>query len=201
LDDWIYWRLLLKSLLIIINYNSSQLRGNDCLRLSPFLTGLRVSSVPLWLTWLWFKNRSLLRMTSYLRMNHYWLSQLPVFPLFFKFLIGVQLGPLGTAATNRPIVPAWDDHDNGEIGGMNGRGNRRTRRKPAPVPLCPPQTPHAARTRNRAAAVGSQRLTAWATARPPPFITSGRTECRSLPPAGPLLVRAYPLLQKRVLIP
>jgi hypothetical protein len=28
------------------------------------------------------------------------------------------------------------------------------------VPLCPPQTPHAARTRNRAAAVGSQRLTA-----------------------------------------
>jgi hypothetical protein len=29
-----------------------------------------------------------------------------------------------------------------------------------PVPLCPPQTPHAARTRTRAAAVGSQRLTA-----------------------------------------
>jgi hypothetical protein len=28
------------------------------------------------------------------------------------------------------------------------------------VPLCPPQTPHAARTRSRAAAVGSQRLTA-----------------------------------------
>jgi hypothetical protein len=43
---------------------------------------------------------------------------------------------------------------------MIGRGNRSTRRKPAPVPLCPPQTPHAARTRNRAAAVGSQRLTA-----------------------------------------
>jgi hypothetical protein len=34
------------------------------------------------------------------------------------------------------------------------------------VQLCPPQTPHAARTRTRAAAVGSQRLTAWATARP-----------------------------------
>jgi hypothetical protein len=43
---------------------------------------------------------------------------------------------------------------------MIGRGNRSTRRKPAPVPLCPPQTPHAARTRTRAAAVGSQRLTA-----------------------------------------
>jgi hypothetical protein len=43
---------------------------------------------------------------------------------------------------------------------MIGRGNRSTIRKPAPVPLCPPQTPHAARTRTRAAAVGSQRLTA-----------------------------------------
>jgi hypothetical protein len=73
---------------------------------------------------------------------------------------GVQLGPLGTAATNRPIVPAAGDYDDGEIGGMIGRGNRSTWRKPAPVPLCPPQTPHAARTRTRAAAVGSQRLTA-----------------------------------------
>jgi hypothetical protein len=43
---------------------------------------------------------------------------------------------------------------------MIGRGNRSTRRKSAPVPLFPPQTPHAARTRTRAAAVGSQRLTA-----------------------------------------
>jgi hypothetical protein len=34
------------------------------------------------------------------------------------------------------------------------------------MPLCPPQTPHAARMRTRTAAVGSQRLTAWATARP-----------------------------------
>jgi hypothetical protein len=74
---------------------------------------------------------------------------------------GVQLGPLGTAATNRPIVSAPGDYDDGEIGGMMiGRGNRSTRRKPAPVPLCPPQTQHAARTRTRAAAVGSQRLTA-----------------------------------------
>jgi hypothetical protein len=78
---------------------------------------------------------------------------------------GVQLGPLGTAATNRPIVPAPDDYDDGEIGGMLGRGNWNTQRKPAPVPLCPPQTPHAAQTRTQAAAVGSQRLTAWATAR------------------------------------
>jgi hypothetical protein len=53
------------------------------------------------------------------------------------------LGPLNTAATNRPIVPAPGDYDDGEIGGMIGRGNRSTRRKPAPVPLCPPQIPHA----------------------------------------------------------
>jgi hypothetical protein len=63
------------------------------------------------------------------------------------------LGPLGTAATNRPIVAAPDDYGDGEIGGMIGSGNRSTRRKPAPVSLCPLQTPHADRTRTRAAAV------------------------------------------------
>jgi hypothetical protein len=57
-------------------------------------------------------------------------------------------------------VSAPGDYDDGEIGGMSGRGNRSIRRKPAPVPLCPPQTPHAARTRTRGAAAGSQRLTA-----------------------------------------
>jgi hypothetical protein len=31
---------------------------------------------------------------------------------------GVHLGPLGTAATHRPIVPAPGDYDEGEIGGM-----------------------------------------------------------------------------------
>jgi hypothetical protein len=56
----------------------------------------------------------------------------------------VQLGPLGTAATNRPVVPATSDYDNGEVGGMMiGRRNRSTRRKSAPVPLCSPRTPHA----------------------------------------------------------
>jgi hypothetical protein len=59
-----------------------------------------------------------------------------------------------------PIVPAPGDYDDGEIGEMIGRGNRSTRLKPAPVSLCPPQTPHAARTRTWAAAVGSQRLIA-----------------------------------------
>jgi hypothetical protein len=72
---------------------------------------------------------------------------------------GVQLGPLGSAATNRPIVPAPCGYDNGEIGGMIGKGNRSTQRNPAPVPLCPPQTPDAAWMRTRAIVVGSQRLT------------------------------------------
>jgi hypothetical protein len=91
---------------------------------------------------------------------------------FESFLIGivgggVQLGPLGTAATIRPIVPAPGDYDDGEIGGMMiGRRSRNTRKKPAPVPLCPPQILHAARMRTRAAAVGSQRLTTRAATRP-----------------------------------
>jgi hypothetical protein len=59
---------------------------------------------------------------------------------------GVQLGPLGTAATIRPIVPAPGDYDDGKVGGMIGRGNRSIRRNPAQVPLCASQTPHAART-------------------------------------------------------
>jgi hypothetical protein len=74
---------------------------------------------------------------------------------------GAHLSPLGIAATNRPIMPAPGDYDDGEICGiMIGRGNRSTRRKTAQVPFCSPQTPHAARTRTRAAAVESQQLTA-----------------------------------------
>jgi hypothetical protein len=72
------------------------------------------------------------------------------------------VGPLGTAATNWPIVLAPGDYDDGEFGGMKiDRGNRSTRRKPAPVPLCPPQIPlDQTRDRTQAAAVGSQRLPA-----------------------------------------
>jgi hypothetical protein len=72
-----------------------------------------------------------------------------------------KLGSLGTLVTEWPIVPAPGDYD-GEIGGMKiGRGNRSTRRKPAPGPLCPPQIPlDKTRARTRAVAVGSQRLTA-----------------------------------------
>jgi hypothetical protein len=58
--------------------------------------------------------------------------------------------------------------DCGAFGGMKiGRGNRSTQRKPAPAPLCPPQIPlDQTRDRTQGAAVGSQRLTAWAMARP-----------------------------------
>jgi hypothetical protein len=52
--------------------------------------------------------------------------------------------------------------DCGAIGGMKiGKGNRSTRRKPATAPLCPPQIPlDHTRDRTRAAAAGSQLLTA-----------------------------------------
>jgi hypothetical protein len=56
---------------------------------------------------------------------------------------GIQLGPLGTSATNWPIIPAPGEYEDGEFDGMMiGRGDRSTRRKPAPVPLYPPQIPH-----------------------------------------------------------
>jgi hypothetical protein len=63
-----------------------------------------------------------------------------VYFLFFHGF-GVRPGPLGTSATVWPIVPAPDDDDDecGAVGGMRiGRGNRSTRRKLPPVPLCPP---------------------------------------------------------------
>jgi hypothetical protein len=92
---------------------------------------------------------------------------------------------LGTAATSglsyKPQM--IDEGDCGAIGGMKiGRGNRSTRRKPAPAPLCPPKIPHdQTRARNRAAAVGSQRLTAWAMARPfPSFLRDQSFSCVNL---------------------
>jgi hypothetical protein len=55
---------------------------------------------------------------------------------------GVHPGPLGTPATDWPIVPAPGDYDDGKFCGMKiGRGNRSARRNPAPEPLCPPQIP------------------------------------------------------------
>jgi hypothetical protein len=57
----------------------------------------------------------------------------------------VRLSPLGTAAiTGLLYQPRMiGDGDCGAIGGMKiGRGNRSTRRKPAPAPLLPQQITH-----------------------------------------------------------
>jgi hypothetical protein len=78
--------------------------------------------------------------------------------LFVIIVSGVRLSPLGTAATTGLLYQPQmiDEGDCGEIGGMKiGRGNRSTRRKPAPVPLCPPQIPHdQTQAWTRATAVG-----------------------------------------------
>jgi hypothetical protein len=63
-------------------------------------------------------------------------------------------------------VPALGDCDDGEIGGIIGRGNWSTWGKPTQVLLCSPQTPCVGQMRTWAAAVGSQQLTAWAMAHP-----------------------------------
>jgi hypothetical protein len=57
-----------------------------------------------------------------------------------------------------PIVAArmMDDDECGAVGGMFGKGNRNTRRNPAPLSLCPPQIPHdSTRARILVTAVGS----------------------------------------------
>jgi hypothetical protein len=89
---------------------------------------------------------------------------------FFSFFGGgwdwfhfVRRPPFGLVYQHRMI-----DDECGVVGGMRiCRGNQRTRRKPASVPICPPQILHDLTwDRTRAAAVGSRRLTAWAMARP-----------------------------------
>jgi hypothetical protein len=49
----------------------------------------------------------------------------------------------GDQLVARPLLTTPGDCDDGEVGGMNdfGRGNRSTRKKPAPTPLCPQQIP------------------------------------------------------------
>jgi hypothetical protein len=73
----------------------------------------------------------------------------------------VRLSSLDTQATSGPIVPAPDDDDDDDeyraASGMIVSGeNRSTRRKPASVPLCPPQISHnLSRDGTQAAAVVS----------------------------------------------
>jgi hypothetical protein len=60
------------------------------------------------------------------------------------------LGPLGNAATNRPIVAAPGDYDDGEIGGLAGETEvfgenlpqcRFVHHKPHMLPGCEPGPP------------------------------------------------------------
>jgi hypothetical protein len=62
-------------------------------------------------------------------------------PIFFYYWWGgTNCKSLGTAATSGLLYKPQmiDEDDCGGIGGIKiGRGNRSTRRKPAPAPLCP----------------------------------------------------------------
>jgi hypothetical protein len=60
-----------------------------------------------------------------------------------------------------PFVFTVTTDEQSELGDRIGRRNQSTRRKPAPVPLCPRQIPHDLTwARTWAAAVGIRRLTA-----------------------------------------
>jgi hypothetical protein len=68
----------------------------------------------------------------------------------FRFITGTRSRAVsstpwtGDQLVTRPLLTAPGDFDDdGEVGEINGfgRGNRITRRKPAPTPLCPPQIP------------------------------------------------------------
>jgi hypothetical protein len=130
----------------------------------------------LWLSWnnLW-KCRKI--MADELTMTTFSITRLrkgfkPGILELFLFSWGeVRMSPLGTSATNWPIVPAPDVRRwwwMGTFGGTRiGRGSGSTRVKPAPVPLCPSQIPHdLAFDRTLAAGVKIRRLTAWNTVRP-----------------------------------
>jgi hypothetical protein len=93
--------------------------------------------------------------------GHYPSIILPSISFYFCIIWGaVRMSPLGTSVTIWPIVLAPDDDDDdddecGAVGGMIGKGNRSTRRKTTPAPLCLLQISHdVTRARTRAAAVG-----------------------------------------------
>jgi hypothetical protein len=74
--------------------------------------------------------------------RHIYINLHKCYFFFFSNLCG---GTLGTAATTGLLYQPRiiDDGDFEEIGLMSiVRGNRSTRRKPIPAPLCPPQIPH-----------------------------------------------------------
>jgi hypothetical protein len=86
--------------------------------------------------------------------------------------VGVRLSPLGMSATIWSLYQPWMIDECRAVSGIRiGRGNRSTPRKPAIVPLCPPQIPHYLTwTHTQATAEGRRWLTAWAMA--PPGVVS-----------------------------
>jgi hypothetical protein len=171
---------------VLLIFENTAFRRLDCLRLqveptqlvpvdraSPYLRNVRSCTLreihPL-VVW-----SSSVERSAVAHMQLTLLSSRPVAgPCEHSFIIiilsGVRLSPLGSAATTGLLYQPQmvDDADCRAIGGMKfGTGNRSTRRKFAPAPLCPPQIPHdLTRTRTRSSAVGSQRLTTRATALP-----------------------------------
>jgi hypothetical protein len=90
------------------------------------------------------------------------------------FLGGGAKSTITEATIYWRIVPASDEF--GTVGGMLGRWNRSTRRKPSPVPLCPPQILcDLIRARTRGAAVGSPATSrlSYDTAHPQDFVPCG----------------------------
>jgi hypothetical protein len=83
------------------------------------------------------------------------------------FLLGVEWDWVHMVRQPLTVLlyqPRITEDECGAVSRMRiGRGNWSTRRKPAPVPLCPPQIPHDLTwARTRPAVVGSWWLTAWA---------------------------------------
>jgi hypothetical protein len=99
--------------------------------------------------------------------------QFTPFPLVSSFPCSSLLGWGKTVhLVRRPLTgvlyqPQMIDDECAAVGGRRiGRGNRSSRRRPALVPLFPPQIAHAlTRARTQVAVVGSRQITAWATAR------------------------------------
>jgi hypothetical protein len=91
---------------------------------------------------------------------HFWLEGLNTRDYFI--IIFVELDPLGTSASEWPIVPALSDYDDGEFGGIKiGRRNRSTQKKTYPSATLSTTNPTCqTQVRIRAATIESQRLTA-----------------------------------------
>jgi hypothetical protein len=69
----------------------------------------------------------------------------PLYEVGIAVFFNLCGGTLGTAATTGLMYQPQmiGDGDCGATGGMKiGRATRSTRRKSAPAPLCPPQSPH-----------------------------------------------------------